>query len=95
MTSKRLTLREAVVEAIDLEMAIDPTVVMLGQDIGEFGGPLQSTEGLWERYGDSRIIETPVAEQGVVALGIGMSLNGLRPIIDLMFADFLPLVATE
>ena len=95
MSSKRLTLREAVVEAIDLEMALDPTIVMLGQDIGAFGGPLQSTEGLWERFGDSRIIETPVAEQGVVALGIGMSLNGLRPIIDLMFADFLPLVANE
>jgi pyruvate dehydrogenase E1 component beta subunit len=70
MSSKRLTLREAVVEAIDLEMALDPTVVMIGQDIGTFGGPLQSTEGLWERYGDSRIIETPVAEQGVVALGL-------------------------
>lgn len=95
MSSQRLTLREAVIEAIDLEMERDPNIVMLGQDIGEFGGPLQSTMGLWEKYGSSRIIETPVAEQGVVALGIGMSLNGLRPIIDLMFADFLPLVANE
>ena len=95
MGSQRLTLREAVIEAIELEMAIDPTIVMLGQDIGEFGGPLQSTMGLWEKFGSKRIIETPVAEQGVVALGIGMSLNGLRPIIDLMFADFLPLVANE
>lgn len=95
MSSQRLTLREAVIEAIDLEMERDPNIVMVGQDIGEFGGPLQSTMGLWERYGSSRIIETPVAEQGVVALGIGMSLNGLRPIIDLMFADFLPLVANE
>lgn len=95
MRSQRLTLREAVIEAIDFEMAVDPRIVMLGQDIGEFGGPLKSTEGLWERYGQSRIIDTPVAEQGVVALGIGMSLNGLRPIIDLMFADFLPLVANE
>lgn len=95
MDSRRLTLREAVIEAISGEMEMDPAVMVIGQDVRGFGGPLQATDGLAERFGSDRVIETPISEQGVTALGIGMGLRGIRPIVDIMFADFLPLVANE
>ena len=89
-----LTFRQAVLEAIGEAMDADPTVVMIGQDLGAFGGPLKSAEGLFDRFGPSRIIETGICESSMTSLAVGMAVQGMRPIVEIMFSDFLPIAAT-
>jgi len=78
----------AIREALDLELAADPDVVVIGEDIGRVGGLFRATEGLWERYGGERIRDTPLTESGFVGCGIGAALTGLRPVVELQFSDF-------
>lgn len=85
----RLTTAKAMVEAIDLEMAADPTVFYLGEDVGAYGGIFSSTTGLLEKYGPTRIIDTPISETAFIGLAIGAATEGLRPIAELMFSDFM------
>ena len=89
----RLSIRDAVSEAIMHEMETDSSVVVIGQDVGRFGGALGTYSGLYDRFGDDRMIETGISESAVVSLGLGASLAGYRPIVDLMFADFIPVAA--
>ncbi|MBI5342180.1 MAG: alpha-ketoacid dehydrogenase subunit beta [Deltaproteobacteria bacterium] len=84
-----MTLVQAIHDALALEMERDPRVVLLGEDIGRNGGVFRATEGLWERFGPERVIDTPLAEAGIVGMAIGMSLNGLRPVAEIQFADFI------
>lgn len=88
--SVRLSYVEAVVDAIAGEMRRDPGVVMIGQDIGRFGGPMGSTKGLFEEFGAARLLEAPISEGAMVGAGIGAALFGLRPIVDISFGEFLP-----
>jgi acetoin:2,6-dichlorophenolindophenol oxidoreductase subunit beta len=91
----RMTLSEAITTAIHDAMAADQTVYLMGQDIGVFGGPMQSSKGLWEAYGaQGRIIDAPIAEAAMVGTGVGAAMAGSRPIVDLMFAEFLALTMT-
>lgn len=83
--------RAAVRQALLEEMHRDPTVVMLGQDIGRLGGSFAVSKGLLETFGPQRIIETPISESAIVGTAVGMAMAGLRPIAELMFADFLTL----
>ncbi len=83
-----LTYREAVVRAIDEEMARDPNVIFFGEDVGKAGGVFKVTPGLWEKYGNDRVRDTPISENAIVGAGIGAAITGMRPIIELMFADF-------
>ena len=92
---KELTYAQAVCEALDEEMARDENVVMLGEDIGCIGGNFKCTVGLLEKYGDLRVKDTPISEQGFVGMGVGMALTGLRPVIELMFSDFLLVAADQ
>ncbi|HJQ16467.1 MAG TPA: transketolase C-terminal domain-containing protein [Allosphingosinicella sp.] len=92
--NRSLTLRQAIVEAIAEEMEADPAVVMIGQDLGAFEGPLKSAEGLFARFGAERIIEVGICESSMTSLGVGMAVQGMRPIVELMFSDFLPIAAT-
>jgi 2-oxoisovalerate dehydrogenase E1 component len=78
----------AIREALDLELAADPDVVLIGEDIGKVGGLFRATEGLYERYGAERIRDTPLTESGFVGCGIGAALTGLRPVVELQFSDF-------
>jgi len=78
----------AVREALDLELAADPDVFVMGEDIGRVGGLFRATEGLYERYGAERIRDTPLTESGFVGCGIGAALTGLRPVVELQFSDF-------
>jgi acetoin:2,6-dichlorophenolindophenol oxidoreductase subunit beta len=80
--------REAVVDAIDEEMARDENVFLLGEDIGFFGGPFATTKGLFEKYGPKRLMDTPISETAIVGAALGCALTGLRPIAELMFIDF-------
>ena len=77
----RLTLQQAVVAGIAEEMRRDPAVFIMGLDIGRFGGPLASCKGLWEEFGDTRVIDTPISEGGIVGAGVGATTaatNSLR-----------------
>jgi 2-oxoisovalerate dehydrogenase E1 component len=85
---RKLGFVAAIREALDLELAADPSVIMMGEDIGRVGGLFRATEGLYERYGAERIRDTPLTESGFVGCGIGAALTGLRPIVELQFSDF-------
>lgn len=88
--TRRLTQTEAIVEAIAQEMRRDPRVFMIGQDVGEFGGSLQGSKGLWEEFGPRRIREAPISESAMVGAAIGAALFGRRPIVEVSFGEFLP-----
>jgi pyruvate dehydrogenase E1 component beta subunit len=84
-----MTLIQAINAAMAGEMERNPAVVLLGEDIGRSGGVFRATEGLWERFGPERVMDTPLAESGILGMAIGMALNGLRPVVEIQFADFL------
>ena len=88
-TTHRLTTSKAMVEAIDLEMARDSSVFYLGEDVGTYGGIFSSTTGLLEKWGPTRVLDTPISETGFIGLAIGAATEGMRPIAELMFSDFM------
>jgi len=84
-----MTLIEAVRDALSFEMERNSALVLLGEDIGRNGGVFRATEGLWARFGPERVLDTPIAESGIVGMAIGMALAGLRPVAEIEFADFI------
>ena len=80
---------EAVNSALRIEMARDDRVVVLGEDVGKFGGVFRATKGLYEAFGPERCIDTPLAEGGIVGAAIGMALYGMRPVAEIQFSDFI------
>jgi 2-oxoisovalerate dehydrogenase E1 component beta subunit len=83
------TYLDAIAAALRDELEADPRVVLLGEDIAELGGAFRVTAGLVEAYGSGRVIDTPIAEAALVGAGIGMAVRGLRPVVELQFADFI------
>ena len=87
---KQLTYLQAISAGIAHEMERDPDVLVLGEDVGgEFGGAFKVTKGLADRFGDQRVLNTPLCEQSFIGMANGMALMGLRPIIEVQFADFI------
>jgi acetoin:2,6-dichlorophenolindophenol oxidoreductase subunit beta len=84
----QITYREAVVRALDEEMARDENVIFFGEDVGKAGGVFKVTPGLYDKYGWDRVRDTPISENAIVGAGIGAAITGMRPVIELMFADF-------
>jgi 2-oxoisovalerate dehydrogenase E1 component beta subunit len=80
---------EALNAALDHHLEREPAAVILGEDVGRFGGVFRVTRGLQEKYGSDRVFDTPLAEAGIVGMAIGMALGGLRPIAEIQFADFI------
>ena len=80
---------QAVNDALALAMAADDDVVVLGEDVGRFGGVFRATVGLQERFGEDRVIDTPLAEAGIIGAAIGMAIYGLKPVAEIQFADFI------
>src|SRR6201995_5797037 len=80
---------QAVNGALRLEMRRDPRVVVLGEDVGKFGGVFRATSGLQEEFGVERVFDTPLSEGGIIGSAIGMALYGLRPVPEIQFADFI------
>src|SRR4029079_7461635 len=80
---------QGVNDALRLEMRRDPRVVVLGEDVGKFGGVFRATLGLQEELGADRCVDTPPAESGIIGAAIGMALYGLRPVPEIQFADFI------
>ncbi len=92
---RKLTYRDAVVEVLDEEMQRDDRVLILGEDVGFIGGNFKTSVGLLDKYGDLRCKDTPISEQGFVGMGVGMAITGLRPVVELMFGDFLLVAADQ
>src|SRR6266849_9517665 len=89
---RELTFGQAVKEAIAEEMRRDPHVVLLGEDVAEAGTVFKVLAGLVQEFGPQRVIDTPISEAGFTGLGVGAAMTGMRPIVDIMFGDFLTLV---
>ncbi len=83
------TFVQALTEALDLAMERDPNVYMLGEDIGEMGGDFGVTRGLWAKYGEARVRDTPLSEAAIIGTAVGSAMMGMRPVAEIMFADFL------
>ena len=92
---KEITYAQAVCEALDEEMERDPNVLILGEDVGFIGGNFKTSVGLLDKYGDLRVKDTPISEQGFVGMAVGMAITGLRPVVELMFSDFLLVCADQ
>lgn len=89
MTDSSKTFVQAINDALHHEMRRDERVVILGEDVGKFGGVFRATEGLHDEFGEERVVDTPLAEAGIVGTAIGMAMNGLRPVPEIQFADFI------
>jgi acetoin:2,6-dichlorophenolindophenol oxidoreductase subunit beta len=89
-TTSELTYREAINAALDDAMAADDAVLLMGEDVSADGGVFKTNIGLAEKYGLERVRNTPICENGFLGVALGMSLVGMRPVVEIMFADFLP-----
>jgi 2-oxoisovalerate dehydrogenase E1 component beta subunit len=87
--SKELTYLEAIREALAEEMRRDPKVFVLGEDVGPYGGAFGATQGLYEEFGEARVLDTPICESAIVGISIGAALRGYRPVAEMQFADFI------
>jgi 2-oxoisovalerate dehydrogenase E1 component beta subunit len=83
------TFIEAIRETLSDEMRRDESVIVLGEDVGKKGGVFLATDGLWDEFGDDRVIDTPLTESQIVGTSIGAAINGLRPVAEIQFADFI------
>ncbi|WP_346908341.1 alpha-ketoacid dehydrogenase subunit beta [uncultured Roseibium sp.] len=92
---REITLSQAVNEAIAEEMRLDPKIFLIGEDVAEAGTPFKVLSGLVEEFGTERIIDTPISEPGFMGMAVGAAMTGSRPIVDLMFGDFLFLVMDQ
>jgi pyruvate dehydrogenase E1 component beta subunit len=90
-----LEFRVAIRDAIAEEMEHDERVIFMGEDIGVAGGVFKATPGLHERFGSERIIDTPISEPGYAGIGVGAAMTGMRPIVDIMFGDFITLTMDQ
>ncbi|HKO93189.1 MAG TPA: alpha-ketoacid dehydrogenase subunit beta, partial [Polyangiaceae bacterium] len=84
-----MTMVQALNQALRSEMRRDDRVVLMGEDVGKIGGVFRVTAGLSEEFGEERVIDTPLAEGGIIGASIGMALYGLRPVPEIQFGDFI------
>jgi pyruvate/2-oxoglutarate/acetoin dehydrogenase E1 component len=94
-TARRLTMAQAISEAIGHEMTHDPNVFVMGEDVGSYGGIFGATGGLFAKFGGERIIDTPISETAFIGAAIGAAAEGMRPIAELMFVDFFGVCMDE
>src|SRR6516164_10295507 len=93
--TREITLGEAVREALAEEMRRDSRVFVLGEDVAEAGTPFKVLSGLVEEFGPERVLDTPISEAGITGLAVGAAMTGLRPIVDIMFGDFITLTMDQ
>jgi 2-oxoisovalerate dehydrogenase E1 component beta subunit len=86
---RELTVIEAIREALAEEMARDPRVIVLGEDVGKLGGVFRATEGLYDRFGSERVVDMPMAETVIAGVSVGLAMRGMRPVAEIQFADFI------
>src|SRR5260370_7366303 len=90
-----ITLAQAIREALAEELRRDPTVYVMGEAVAEAGTPFKVLAGLVEEFGPQRIIDSPISEAGFTGLGVGAAMTGLRPVVDIMFGDFIGLIMDQ
>ncbi len=83
-----IRVRQAVMKALDDALAEDPTVIVLGEDVAVAGGPFKVTEGLYEKHGPDRVIDTPISEMGFMGAAVGAAVCGMKPVVEMMFVEF-------
>ncbi|MFB6127804.1 MAG: alpha-ketoacid dehydrogenase subunit beta, partial [Halolamina sp.] len=86
--SQSLTLVQAVRDGLETEMHHDDEVVVMGEDVGKNGGVFRATEGLYDEFGEQRVIDTPLAESGIIGTAVGMAAMGLKPVPEIQFSGF-------
>jgi 2-oxoisovalerate dehydrogenase E1 component beta subunit len=87
--SRELTYLDAIREALAEEMRRDPKVFVLGEDVGPYGGAFGATQGLFDEFGEMRVVDTPISESAIIGVSIGAALRGYRPVAEMQFADFI------
>jgi len=87
-TNRIISYAQAINEALKEEMALDDRVILLGEDVGSYGGVFKVTKGLFDEFGKERVIDTPISETGFIGAGVGAAMTGLKPIIEIMWIDF-------
>src|ERR1700735_3785353 len=92
---RELTMGQAIKEALAEELRRDPRVVVMGEDVAEAGTPFKVLSGLVEEFGKERVVDTPISEAGFTGVGVGAAMTGLRPIVDIMFGDFITLTMDQ
>src|ERR1700691_4267272 len=91
----KLRMRQAVVQALDDAMTEDPSVILLGEDIAVAGGSFKATEGLLDKFGPMRVRDTPISEMGFLGAAVGAAISGLRPVVEMMFIEFIGVALDE
>jgi pyruvate/2-oxoglutarate/acetoin dehydrogenase E1 component len=89
--TREITFAEAVREALAEEMRRDPSVFIIGEDVAEAGTPFKVLSGLAQEFGVGRVIDTPISEPGFTGIAVGAAMTGMRPVVDIMFGDFITL----
>lgn len=92
---REITLKAAILDAMFEEMRRDPSVFLIGEDVGAAGGVFKQTEGLFEEFGAKRVIDTPISESAIFGLAVGAAMSGMRPVVEIMFGDFITLVMDQ
>jgi pyruvate/2-oxoglutarate/acetoin dehydrogenase E1 component len=95
MSMRELSIREAIREALREEMEDDESVFLMGENVAAAGGIFKVTEGLLDEFGSKRVRDTPISEEGFVGLGVGAALTGMRPVVEVMFGDFITLAMEQ
>jgi pyruvate/2-oxoglutarate/acetoin dehydrogenase E1 component len=95
MKSREITFSQAINEALSEEMRRDPTVFIIGEDVAEAGTPFKVLSGLVGEFGTQRVIDSPISEAGISGIGVGAAMTGMRPVVDIMFGDFLTLTMDQ
>src|SRR5436853_1850116 len=95
MSTRELTLAQAVNEALAEELRRDPRVFVIGEDVAEAGTPFKVLSGLVTEFGTQRVIDSPISEAGISGIGVGAAMTGMRPVVDIMFGDFITLTMDQ
>src|SRR5882672_11885571 len=92
---RTLSFAQAVNEALAEELRRDPTVFIIGEDVAEAGTPFKVLSGLAKEFGTKRVIDSPISEAGIAGIGVGAAMTDMRPVVDIMFGDFLTLTMDQ
>src|ERR671923_1351894 len=93
--AREITFGQAINEALAEEMRRDPRVFIIGEDVAEAGTPFKVLSGLAKEFGTKRVIDSPISEAGIAGIGVGAAMTGMRPVVDIMFGDFMTLVMDQ
>ncbi len=95
MTEREITFSQAINEALAEEMRRDESVFIIGEDVAEAGTPFKVLSGLVEEFGTERVIDSPISESGFTGIGVGAAMTGMRPVVDIMFGDFMTIIMDQ